>query len=101
MAWDAVRGYCLASVAGFGASSGIHTASLVAFSSDLPVLVEVIEDEAHVEKRLPIRDEMVTGGALGSRWRLSFNDPNPHQLDATPRARGASRRAAESRLESL
>jgi len=51
-------------VAGFGASSVIHTASLVELSSDLPVLVEVIEDEAHVERLLPILDEMVTGGAL-------------------------------------
>ena len=51
-------------VAGFGASSVIHTASLVELSSDLPVLIEVIEDDAHVEKLLPILDEMVTGGAI-------------------------------------
>jgi PII-like signaling protein len=51
-------------VAGFGASSVIHTASLVELSSDLPVLIEVIEDEAHVERLLPILDEMVTGGAI-------------------------------------
>jgi PII-like signaling protein len=51
-------------VAGFGASSVIHTASLVALSSDLPVLIEVVEDDAHVERLLPILDEMVTGGAL-------------------------------------
>jgi PII-like signaling protein len=51
-------------VAGFGASSVIHTASLVELSTDLPVLIEVIDDEAHVEKLLPILDEMVTGGAL-------------------------------------
>lgn len=51
-------------VAGFGASSVIHTASLVELSTDLPVLIEVIDDEAYVEKLLPILDEMVTGGAL-------------------------------------
>ena len=51
-------------VAGFGASSVIHTASLVELSSDLPVLIEVIEDDAHVERLLPILDEMVTGGAI-------------------------------------
>jgi PII-like signaling protein len=51
-------------VAGFGASSVIHTASLVELSTDLPVLIEVVEDEAHVERLLPILDEMVTGGAL-------------------------------------
>jgi PII-like signaling protein len=51
-------------VAGFGASSVIHTMSLVELSSDLPVLIEVIDDEEHVERLLPILDEMVTGGAL-------------------------------------
>jgi uncharacterized protein len=51
-------------VAGFGASSVIHTASLVELSTDLPVLIEVVDDQAHVEKLLPILDEMVTGGAL-------------------------------------
>ena len=51
-------------VAGFGASSVIHTASLIELSSDLPVLIEVIDDQQHVDKLLPILDEMVTGGAL-------------------------------------
>ncbi|MGH8638558.1 MAG: DUF190 domain-containing protein, partial [Burkholderiales bacterium] len=51
-------------VAGYGASSVIHTASVVELSSDLPVLIEVIDDETHVDKLLPILDEMVTGGAL-------------------------------------
>jgi len=51
-------------VAGFGASSVIHTAGLVELSTDLPVLIEVVDDEEHVERLLPIFDEMVTGGAL-------------------------------------
>jgi uncharacterized protein len=51
-------------IAGFGASSVIHTTSLVELSADLPVLIEVVDDESHVEKLLPILDEMVTGGAL-------------------------------------
>lgn len=42
----------------------IHTANLVELSTDLPVLIEVVDDEAHVEKLLPILDEMITGGAL-------------------------------------
>ena len=33
-------------------------------TADLPVVIEVVEDEAHVEKLLPILDEMVTEGAL-------------------------------------
>jgi uncharacterized protein len=51
-------------VAGFGASSIIHTASLVELSSDLPVLIEVVDDQTHVDRLLPILDEMITGGAL-------------------------------------
>jgi PII-like signaling protein len=51
-------------VAGFGASSVIHTTSLVELSTDLPVLIEVVDDEAHADRLLPILDEMVTGGAL-------------------------------------
>ena len=51
-------------IAGFGASSVIHTASLIELSSDLPVLIEVIDDQQHVDRLLPILDEMVTGGAL-------------------------------------
>jgi PII-like signaling protein len=50
-------------VAGFGAS-GLHTASLVDMAADLPVLIEVVEDDEHVEKLLPILDEMLRGGAL-------------------------------------
>lgn len=51
-------------VAGFGATSVIHTASLIELSVDLPVVVEVVDDEAHVERLIPILDEMITGGAL-------------------------------------
>ena len=51
-------------VAGFGANSTIHTANIVDLSADLPVLIEVVEDEEHVQKLLPILDEMLVGGAL-------------------------------------
>src|SRR5580693_7273219 len=51
-------------VAGFGAASVIHTSSLVDLSGDLPVVIEVVDDQEHVDKLLPILDEMITGGAL-------------------------------------
>jgi PII-like signaling protein len=51
-------------VAGFGPSSVIHTASLIELSTDLPVVIEVVDDQAHVDRLLPILDEMITGGAL-------------------------------------
>ncbi len=54
----------LRGVAGFGAASVIHTASIVDLSADLPILIEVVEDQEHVDLLLPILDEMVTKGAL-------------------------------------
>ncbi len=51
-------------VGGFGASSVLHTASLVELSSDLPVLIEVVDDAEHTEKLLKILDELLDTGAL-------------------------------------
>lgn len=51
-------------VSGFGASSVIHTASVLELSTDLPVVIEVVDDQAHVDRLLPILDEMIRGGAL-------------------------------------
>jgi len=51
-------------VAGFGARSVIHTASLLDLSSDLPVLIEVVDDAEHADRLAAILDEMLTGGAL-------------------------------------
>ena len=52
-------------VAGFGAASVIHTAHLVDLSADLPVVIEVVEDQVHVDKLIAILDEMLlSAGAL-------------------------------------
>jgi PII-like signaling protein len=51
-------------VAGFGANSTIRTTNIVDLSADLPVVIEVVDDDERVQKLLPILDEMVTGGAL-------------------------------------
>jgi uncharacterized protein len=57
-------------VAGFGAASVIHTASLVDLSGDLPIVIEVVDDQEHMDKLLPILDEMVTSGALVTMERV-------------------------------
>jgi PII-like signaling protein len=51
-------------VAGFGADSVIHTASIIDLSGDLPMLIEVVDDDEHMQKLPAILDEMLTGGAL-------------------------------------
>lgn len=51
-------------VAGFGARSVLHTAHLLRLSEDLPVLIEVVDLQEHVERLTQILDEMVTEGLV-------------------------------------
>ena len=51
-------------VMGYGANSRIHTASIVDLSSDLPVLVEIIDSEEYINKLLPYLDEMLEEGMV-------------------------------------
>jgi PII-like signaling protein len=50
-------------IAGFGANSVIHTSHLLELSSDLPVVIEIVDTEEHIARLTPILDEML-GGAL-------------------------------------
>jgi len=50
-------------VAGFGATSVIHTTHLLDLSTDLPVVIEIVDSEEHIARLTPILDEML-GGAL-------------------------------------
>jgi PII-like signaling protein len=49
-------------VEGFGANSRIHRASLIDLSTDLPIIVEIIDDAEKVTRFLPILEQMVTEG---------------------------------------
>jgi len=51
-------------IAGFGAHSILHTTQLLRLSVDLPVLIEVVDTEAHVERLISILDEMVSEGLV-------------------------------------
>ncbi len=51
-------------VSGFGANSVIHTTHLLELSSDLPVVIEVVDTEEHIERLLPILDEMLDDGLV-------------------------------------
>ena len=54
----------LRGVAGFGANSVIHTARLLDLSSDLPVIIEIVDSDEQVERLLPILDEMLDDGLV-------------------------------------
>lgn len=62
------RGFAGATVvrgmAGFGASARLHTDRVLRLSTDLPVIVEVVEEEARIQEVLPELDEMIGGGLV-------------------------------------
>ena len=54
----------LKGVAGFGARSLVHTASLLQLSTDLPLIIEVVDSQEHVDRVLPAIDAMMGGGLV-------------------------------------
>ena len=49
---------------GYGANSRIHTAKIVDLSSDLPILIEIVDSEEYIAKLMPFLDEMVQEGMV-------------------------------------
>jgi len=54
----------LRGVAGFGASSMMHTDKVLRLSLDLPLIIEIVETEAAIQSILPDLDEMIGGGLI-------------------------------------
>ncbi len=54
----------LRGVAGFGASSKIHTDKVLRLSLDLPLIIEIVETEETIQSILPDLDEMIGGGLI-------------------------------------
>jgi hypothetical protein len=54
----------LRGVAGFGASSKVHTDKVLRLSLDLPIIVEVVETEEAIQSVLPDLDDMIGGGLI-------------------------------------
>ena len=49
---------------GFGASSRLHTTRLLELSSDLPVVIEIVDTTERIDHFLPMLDEMVGDGLV-------------------------------------
>jgi len=49
---------------GFGRHSLVHTAKLLELSTDLPIVIEIVDAEDRVDAFLPIVDELVTEGLV-------------------------------------
>ena len=49
---------------GFGANSVIHNDRVLVMSSDLPIVIEIVDAREKIEKLLPLLDSMVKGGMI-------------------------------------
>src|SRR5436309_13088836 len=64
----------LRGVAGFGASSVMHTDKVLRLSLDLPLIIEIVETEETIQPILPDLDEMSGGGLVTlERARVILN----------------------------
>lgn len=54
----------LRSPMGFGASSRVHTEKILRLSEDLPVVIEIVDEESRIEAFMPIVEAMMDGGLV-------------------------------------
>jgi uncharacterized protein len=54
----------LRGVAGFGPTSILHTAGILKLSADLPLVIEVVDSQEHLDTVLPEVDRMMGGGLV-------------------------------------
>jgi len=52
----------LRGLGGFGAHSRVHTTKILRLSSDLPIVVEIVDTEEKIEAFLPLIEEVVGEG---------------------------------------
>ena len=49
---------------GFGAKAHLHAAAILRLSENLPVVVEIVDTEEHIQRLLPLIDENVHSGLI-------------------------------------
>jgi hypothetical protein len=68
---------------GFGHSSHLHTTKILRLSQDLPIVIEIVDTAEHVERLLPILDEMVSEGLVTmEKARVLKYSPGKRPLEA-------------------
>jgi len=54
----------LRGIAGFGKSSHLHTTSILRLSTDLPIVIEVVDKKENLEKIRPLLDQVIKQGLI-------------------------------------
>jgi len=49
---------------GYGKTSRLHTAKILNFSMDLPIVVEIVDSEEKINAFLPVVDQMIGSGLV-------------------------------------
>lgn len=49
---------------GFGKSSRVHTAKILRLSTDLPLVIEIVDTDEKINAFLPLLEEMMGGGLV-------------------------------------
>jgi PII-like signaling protein len=49
---------------GYGKTSTVHTSKILRLSTDLPIIIEIVDAEEKINSFLPILEEMVDGGLV-------------------------------------
>jgi uncharacterized protein len=75
----------LRGIGGFGARSVLHSSLLERLSQDLPLVLEIVDTREHVDRLLPILDEMVAEGLVTiEKVRVLKYSPGQRPLDPAP-----------------
>ncbi len=74
---------------GFGANSRVHTTRFLELSTDLPIIVEIVDSAEKVQSLLPFLDESVTEGLITiEAVRVLRYRHNPDKVRQTPAGQG-------------
>lgn len=52
-------------IMGYGGSSVIHTAKVLRLSEDMPLIIEIVDDEKKIQDFLPVLDELFERADVG------------------------------------
>ncbi|HEV2320300.1 MAG TPA: DUF190 domain-containing protein [Verrucomicrobiae bacterium] len=63
-AWRLAGATVLRGPMGFGKTSRLHTAKFPRLSTDLPIVIEIVDTEEKINLFLPFLDEMMRGGLV-------------------------------------
>ena len=67
----------LKSPMGYGGTSRLHTAKILQLSTDLPMVIEIVDEPGKIEAFLPVLDGMMDGG-LVTLERVQVIHYRPH-----------------------